>query len=571
MKQKITVKSLIGNLLFVAVLLLILTRFLTVWSGTAFPLNLISANSMNPALMEGDIVAWIPADINDVKVGDVIVFKSRLHWPDEKFVVHRVHEIIDKESGRYIATKGDANEFIDQAGPHIVEPYITKENFVGKTLMIGQQPLKIPLIGNIGIWINDALQSLAQPTSTKGSLTYVGVFTPLTVSVVLLIIALFLIPEKAKTAREKIRLYVFGANTINIRRTFLLFFIIYVVFLMFIHCFAYDSQTSSLGVSEFPNDSNFQFGSISPGSTTHPRALPVTNPSILPVKGIIVGRGDLSNFVDKTTFTMGSGGYKEIPVTATAPNNTVNGSYMGNIMVYSSPIWYLLPDELIQGVFSLNTGGTVFILDFISACILTVLTVFLIVLSDYISKNYVSMKIDLSWHYAPKHFIKKATIKRLSSPKRKIKSFIRTQAWIGKINLTDIDPKKPILASLVLIPLLLLLSSELLAAVLAAILAGVIVYFVSCKVRSKIVLASVITFSVAIFYLIIKANLYLVTSEYDLIGSVSLGLGITGVYLLILSLLLVPLALISWYAAHLIRNLKEQKDPLLVLEGKCDL
>ena len=110
MKKKFTMKSLIGNLLFIAVLFLIITRFLTVWSGTAFPVNLISANSMNPTLMEGDIVAWVPTDINDITVGDVIVFKSWLSWPEEKFVVHRVVEIKEAWGNPALVTKGDANE-----------------------------------------------------------------------------------------------------------------------------------------------------------------------------------------------------------------------------------------------------------------------------------------------------------------------------------------------------------------------------------------------------------------------------------------------------------------------------
>jgi len=67
-------KSFIGNLLFLAILLLIAARFLSVMSGTAFPINIVSAGSMSPSLMEGDLVAWIPSDIDDVEVGDVIVF-----------------------------------------------------------------------------------------------------------------------------------------------------------------------------------------------------------------------------------------------------------------------------------------------------------------------------------------------------------------------------------------------------------------------------------------------------------------------------------------------------------------
>ena len=80
---------------------------------------------MSPTLIEGDIVAWAPVDIKDVKTGDVIVFKSYIHWPDEKILVHRVSDVITNKDGEIrLETKGDNNKWTDQAGPHIPEPYI---------------------------------------------------------------------------------------------------------------------------------------------------------------------------------------------------------------------------------------------------------------------------------------------------------------------------------------------------------------------------------------------------------------------------------------------------------------
>ncbi len=74
-------------------MLLIIARFLSVWTGTTFPVDLVSSDSMSPSLMEGDVVAWTPVKMEDIRVGDVIVFKSYVHWPDEKIVVHRVSNI----------------------------------------------------------------------------------------------------------------------------------------------------------------------------------------------------------------------------------------------------------------------------------------------------------------------------------------------------------------------------------------------------------------------------------------------------------------------------------------------
>ena len=196
-------KSFIGNLLFAAVLLLIITRFLSVISGTAFPIDIVTAGSMSPTLMEGDLVTLTPANIEDVEVGDVIVFKSWISWPDEKLVIHRVVEIKESWGKSALVTKGDANEWTDQSGPHIPEPYVTERNFIGKALSIGKQPLKIPFVGLIGKWINNDFNLLSQSYTAKGTYTYVGVFIPLAISVILLVISLFILPEREKNKRKE--------------------------------------------------------------------------------------------------------------------------------------------------------------------------------------------------------------------------------------------------------------------------------------------------------------------------------------------------------------------------------
>jgi len=195
-----------------------MARFLTVWAGTPFPIDLISSNSMSPSLIEGDIIAWTPTTMNDIKIGDVVVFKSYVSWPGEKLVVHRVADIIKDSKGEpLLETKGDANKWTDQAGPHIPEPYIREDHVIGKAVSIEQQPLKIPFIGYFGIWVSQGLDLLVQPTAEKGSLVYIGVFAPLTISAVILVILIFVLPEEAKTVKEKIRLYIFGHRPLSIK------------------------------------------------------------------------------------------------------------------------------------------------------------------------------------------------------------------------------------------------------------------------------------------------------------------------------------------------------------------
>ena len=204
---------------------------MSVWSGTPFPINLVKSDSMSPTLMEGDIVAWTPTKIEDIKVNDVIVFKSEVHWPDEKILVHRVTNILHNRQGqKLLETKGDNNKYIDQTGPHIPEPYIREKNLIGKVLSLGQQPLKIPFVGYIGIMINQGFTSISQSTSSKEPSSFIGIFTPLTISILFLAILIILLPKKLKTFKEKIKFNIFGRSSLNLKRTITIFLIAYIVF-----------------------------------------------------------------------------------------------------------------------------------------------------------------------------------------------------------------------------------------------------------------------------------------------------------------------------------------------------
>ena len=567
-------KSFIGNLLFIGVLLLIATRFMSVMSGTFFPIDIVSSNSMSPILMEGDLVAWTPGEIKDVKVGDVIVFKSWISWPDERLVVHRVVEIHDSWGKPALTTKGDANRYTDQAGPHIPEPYVTEKNFIGKAISIGNQPLKVPFVGIIGIWINEGFKSLSQPSQAKGTYTSIGIFTPLTISVILLIISLFVLPEreKEKSIKEKIQHYIFGTKQLSVKSTFLFFFIIFISFLCLIHLFAYDSISSSVGVGEFPESTSLELGSVSPGRTGFARYLPIINPGVMPVKGMIFGGGVMSPFVDRKAFDLEQGGFMDAEITATVPNGTINGSYVGTILVYSSPIWLIFPNDFIQVLCEYNAELSVFLLDFLASVILTFFTVFTIVSTAYIGNKYRIWEIDISWHFAPKLILKKGIGHRISSFKYKVRKKLGDRfGWIRFVDLTDIDSKSLLLSTSVIIPLLLLLNSEILAMLIASLISGLIAYYFSCMLRKKIVIISSLTMIFTISLLIIKTNYLLITSQRSLVESMALGLGAMGTYFMILALLLIPITIISWYITHKIRNLKEQKEPLLMLEGSCDL
>lgn len=142
--------------------MVVIAQFLLLWAGVSLPLSLVTSNSMEPTLVEGDIVAWMPTSMEDVEIGDVVVFESYIKWPCEKLMIHRVTDIKrdDSTGSLMLETKGDANEWKDQNRPSLQSPYIYENHLLGKAICIGQQPLKIPLIGHIGIWINEGFDML---------------------------------------------------------------------------------------------------------------------------------------------------------------------------------------------------------------------------------------------------------------------------------------------------------------------------------------------------------------------------------------------------------------------------
>lgn len=68
----------------------------------------VLTGSMAPSLEPGDIIFIDSKDASDVRVGDVITFRSQ---PGSSAVVtHRVVEVLDGQMGLRFRTQGDANE-----------------------------------------------------------------------------------------------------------------------------------------------------------------------------------------------------------------------------------------------------------------------------------------------------------------------------------------------------------------------------------------------------------------------------------------------------------------------------
>ncbi len=569
-------------MLFFAALFLIIARFLSVWSGTPFPIALVTSDSMTPTLFEGDVVAWTPARIEDVEIGDVVVFKSYVQWPDEKIVVHRVSDIKESNKGNILLeTKGDKNEWTDQAGPHIPEPYIREDNLMGKTISINKFPLKIPFVGLFGIWINEGFNLISQPTASKETINYLGVFAPLTISAVVLIILVFILPEKAKTFKEKIRLNIFGKRPLNIKKTIFTFLIAYILFFTVIHSYAFDTTTASVGINSECPDSQIEFGRIIKNRESFKKDFPAINPGALPVKGIVFAKGEIGKYISKETFELERGEEQILKMNAIAKNDSKNGSYVGDIMMYSSPFWLMFPDDFIETLYNWNAEATVYILDILSGIILTFLTIILLLSITIIGDGLSIYLIDKSWQHPSRLILKRKTVKKFSDTKNKIKaSFKKNILWILNQEITNEETKKenifnsigkPALSALIIVPIIFIIHDHLSAIIISVILSGIIAYMISCKLRKKIVLTVLITTTLSAMYMLLQSNLILFEKEIETIELLSLLFGVIGLYMLVFTFLLVPLILLIWFIIRHMRNVKEQKDPLLSLEGRCDL
>ena len=99
-------------------------RFLTVRSG-----------SMEPTINVGDIVVVSTVvGFDDIKVGDVITFRYSGDSDPNRFITHRVIDVVEGEFEKSFKTKGDANEDEDLR-------MVSSSEFVGKTVMV------IPFVG----------------------------------------------------------------------------------------------------------------------------------------------------------------------------------------------------------------------------------------------------------------------------------------------------------------------------------------------------------------------------------------------------------------------------------------
>lgn len=148
-----TLRSAVGSVLMVALLLVVAVLFVGQFLGQPILLSYVETDSMEPTLEPGDGFVAIPAEIaGPIEEGDVVTFEAQqLHGGGMT-----THRVVGATEHGYV-TRGDANPVTDQDGP---EPYVTDGQIAAKALQVNGAVVVIPHLGTAAMGIQSVLESV---------------------------------------------------------------------------------------------------------------------------------------------------------------------------------------------------------------------------------------------------------------------------------------------------------------------------------------------------------------------------------------------------------------------------
>lgn len=578
--MRLNLKKFIGNILFASLILLIVGRFLSIVAGTPFPMSVIASHSMEPSLFKGDVLPWVPCSIDDVREGDIVIYKSATSWGKDVFVAHRVESIIVYDGKTELITKGDANNYTDQAGPHVPEPPINDRMLEGKAIMVGSQPLKIPFAGYPWLFIQTAFIELSKPMSwgkPQSDMHYI-IFAPAAISFSILVAGVIIwAPENGKTMKEKLREHIFGPERISSKRIFFYILIFYLIFLMVAGSLSYDRMTASLGVGKAAPKSAISFGNMEEGEISFPRSLSVVNPSLFPVRGMVFASGNITPFIQygNSIFTLKNGEKLSGNVTAYIPPGTDAGIYTGSIYIYSSPYWVVIPYGAVKFFYNQEPAKAVFILSAISAVIMTVISFIILLGISAILERYVLERRYLSWAMLPLHVKLHPLYSKIPSFNvgRKFADAFR---WMnGELHWVDFRIEKPAIASLtsfvLIAPVYFYICRSLICLLfIASVAGGIVAYAIGCRWRAEIMFSALLTDGIFSIAFAGSSFVHIFGTNHSIFVPLSSAITIGGVILFIFAVMAVPACLLSWLPGYAIHYLREKKDYGVMLK-RCDI
>ena len=166
-KRKLEIaEDIVIVVLFIGLIILLINVVL----GTS-PFFYVEGISMHPTLENGDLIVLDRTNFDNLKVGDIVVFYSRIY---NFRIVHRITDIETSNGDRILFTKGDNNHAPDPS-------YVRRNDYVGKYVGI-----RLPYAGFVG-------QALAPPVN----------YIIIAILVAYLIYMDFYVPRKEKTKKPQ--------------------------------------------------------------------------------------------------------------------------------------------------------------------------------------------------------------------------------------------------------------------------------------------------------------------------------------------------------------------------------
>ena len=150
-----------NNIIYISIIFSIMMLLTTGLLG--IKPSIIASGSMKPNLNVGDVVIVLNNPVENIKVGNVVVYKS-----SSIEIAHRVIDIINYEKSSTIITKGDANKFPD-------DPIIASGT-------IGKVIYTIPKIGWISIYIKNSFISMINIMNKNRIIMYILIISSILTS-----------------------------------------------------------------------------------------------------------------------------------------------------------------------------------------------------------------------------------------------------------------------------------------------------------------------------------------------------------------------------------------------------
>jgi signal peptidase len=390
---QVDMKRLLSSLFIVLLVLLVLSRGISIATGEPFPISVISSGSMEPTLKRGDIVVWTPTRISDVHVGDIIVFKSSVNRGTS--IAHRVIQAFAINGNPAFVTKGDANPDPDQVGMHAPEAYVTERNYLGKVVGLDGIPLRIPWLG-LGIFWSASLQGsyFGEPEQEA----YPWVLVPIVVALGFALFAAWgMRPEPE--SRKRLRA-VFGTKKPRIRLYIAILAIWYMVLLLGSAAWAHENVDAGVGVGVSFAGAGLSRPQIyaeyvMPGNTSEASYL-ITNPGAMPIQVIAYVEGNGAHFftLHEESFVMEGREVRWEKVSIHVPSDAPPGVYTARIRVFSSSLWMVLPQQVVAPLVAWNGPASVFALDILAAMIYTVVSVAALLLVAWLALAWSRRKTE---------------------------------------------------------------------------------------------------------------------------------------------------------------------------------